>query len=208
VRKGSAKTTAVVVDPEGKVLARTSLAEAVDVVVGEFLSDPGEELAFASSSGYVAFNPQTKTSSTLSSPSGIAVDEVNVNTFASSDDPNLPTPRDSCYDGDPTDGFKTGFIWKPASDTQFGAVVILPGIYRDKVRKVETTTTSGTVIRDLDFKGNANPDPGGAARPHYIDRTMQGAEYRRKYRSIYVRAEFINGACMQYLIENPGSRTD
>lgn len=208
VQKGTSKTTAVVVGPRGSTIFRASIPEEVDVVVGEYLADPGEEFAFASSGGFVAYNPASKVSATLEAPSGIAVDEVNVNTFATSDDSGLPTPRDSCYEGDPTDGAKSGFIWKPASDTQFGSIVILPGIYKDKVRKVETTTTSGALIRALQFKGNANPDPGGAERPHYIDRAMQGREYRSTYGSIYVQAEFINGACMTYLIENPALRTD
>jgi hypothetical protein len=208
VRKTAGRTTAVVLGPAGKQRARLSVPESVDVVVGEFLSDQGEELAFATSAGFVVYNPATRTRTTIAAPSGVAVDEVNITTFATTDNSGLPAPRDTCYVTDPTDGFKTGFIWKPASDTQFGAVVILPGIYKNKVRQVRTTTTAGVTIRTLAFKGNANPDPGGMERPHYIDRSMQGGEYRRTYRSIIVEAELTNGACLSYEIDNPANRVD
>lgn len=206
-RKMGARTAAWVIDRRGKRIWRSSVSESVDTVVGDFLSEPGEEFAFGTSEGYQVVNPFSKVLVLLESPDGIAVDHVNVNAFRE-DDITLPPPQGTCYEEDPTDGAKVGFIWKPVSDTQFGAVVILPGKYLNKVTAVRSTTTAGATIRTLSFKGNANPDPDGKLRPHYIDRTMVGSQYRSQYRSIEIEVDLTNGACLRYPIDNPAQRVD
>ncbi len=207
-RRGSSTTAVTVIGRNGRRIMRTQIPEAADTVIGDFLSDPGEEFAFATESGFQAFNPFSETSATLEAPPGIATDLININAFSTNDDGSLPPPRGTCYDQDATDGAKVGFIWKPTSDTQFGAVVILPGTYLNKVSSVKSMTRSGNEIRTLSFKGNANPDPGGRLRPHYIDRTMVGSNYRSQYRSIDIEVALTNGACLRYPIDNPALRVD
>lgn len=207
-RKGPSSTAVTVIDGNGRRISRTQVAEAVDTVIGDFLSDPGEEFAFATSSGFQVHNPFSGTAVTLEAPSGIAADLVNINAFPPEDDDGLPPARGTCYDQNATDGAKVGFIWKPTSDTQFGAVVILPGTYLNKISSVRSMTRSGNQIRTLSFKGNANPDSGGRLRPHYIDRTMVGSNYRSQYRSIDIEVDLNNGACLRYPIDNPAQRVD
>ncbi len=207
IRKGTGITIVNVIALNGRRIKRIEFPEAVDVVVGNFLAAEGEEVGFVGTTKFEAINPFTSESSEFDPVSGVAAGEININQFTVEDYDGLPDPSDTCYEQDPTDGYKIRFIWKPKSDTQFGSVVILPGTYLNKISALKSTTSAGETIREFAFKGNANPDISGL-RPHYIDRIMEGPAYRRRYGAIKIRVDLINGACLEYPIENPAVRVD
>jgi hypothetical protein len=67
------------------------IAGAGDVLVGDYLSDPGEEVAVHSGDSLSIINPFSRTSTSILSASGIAIDEININLVGRSA-PNQPEP--------------------------------------------------------------------------------------------------------------------
>lgn len=63
-----------------------------EVLVGNFLADAGEEVAVQIDGGFLVFNPTTKAKTLVSGPSGIAVDEVNINTLGEKQNEDTPVP--------------------------------------------------------------------------------------------------------------------
>ncbi len=93
VTKGSSSTALVILDLDGTTSSATIQATG-DVLVGDFLSDDGEEVAVSAEDGFYVYSPSTSQTTQLDALSGIAVDEVNINkTTAASRDP-LFNPTD------------------------------------------------------------------------------------------------------------------
>ncbi|MBX7137827.1 MAG: hypothetical protein K1X83_07565 [Oligoflexia bacterium] len=55
-----------------------------DLIVGDYASDTGQELAIQTSDGFSLYNPFSKLRTAISTADGIAVDEVNLNSFGGS----------------------------------------------------------------------------------------------------------------------------
>lgn len=206
---------------ERKRVIRT--AETGTLVVGDFLTSPGEEVAIQKADGtsFEILSPWTGLSSTVTSAQGIPVDEINFNSFSSTSPrgdkgdngdsgsgggaprcPVVSTPG-QCASAEARDG-NEGFLWKPNSDTMFYAVMLLPNTYTGCTAKVETVTRSGVVINELSKKVGT---PNGG-REAFQDFKFTGKDYRNTYGQIIVRATMKNGSCLDYLIESPASRTD
>jgi hypothetical protein len=130
------------------------------------------------------------------------IQKVMYNIFGEFEDPNDPT----CKIADSTDGFKTGFIWKPNSDTQRFAVVVMPGNI-GKITKVFALKKDYSVIKEILTKGCGNPDKTGV-RCAFQDKTYTGQQYRALFGSIIIKAEISGGRCLYYPIDNPATRTD
>jgi hypothetical protein len=75
-------TTVDIRTMDGAQIAETNLPGDGDVVVGNFNDEPGEEVAIKTKAGYTVFNPVSKQTSEVTTSDGIAVDEININTFA------------------------------------------------------------------------------------------------------------------------------
>ncbi len=65
--------------PKKNKLQTFRIKAAGDVLVGNFTSEPGEEVAVQSDSGFIVYNPVNKATTPVAAPAGIAVDEVNIN---------------------------------------------------------------------------------------------------------------------------------
>lgn len=61
-----------------------------------------------------------------------------------------------------------GFLWKPKSDTQPGAVVLFPGQEKNQFSFVKIVH-KGQVIKDLSFSGWGNPDQDGKRQHWRVD---------------------------------------
>jgi hypothetical protein len=145
-------------------------------------------------------NPWSQATATVPVPSRIPVDEINVNSF--SGDRSVP-PAVSCTSRDPRDGWKSGFVWKPNSDTQRFAVAVLPPDLTGNVRAVQVVTASGEPIQSLVSKGAGNGN-----REAWQDRRFTGQEYQATYGVVLLRVALITGGCILYRIDQPGVRID
>lgn len=174
-----------------------------DLIVGNFTSDPGEEMAVQAGATFRILNPVTAARSELQLENAIPVDEVNVNSFSlDGEDVDLG----NCTSADPTDG-SNGFVWKPNSDTQYYAVVVLPSSLTGSVSSVETYSTAGERIKELTYKGCGNDDAGGP-RCAYQDYSLTGSDYKNQYGSIVLKVNRTNGQCLSYFLSNPAQRID
>jgi hypothetical protein len=89
-RRGSA-TTFSLFKSKKKTLEVFRLKATGEVLVGNYTTDAGDEVAVQTESGFLVYNPLTKVKSLISAPAGIAVDEVNINTLGEPED-NTPAP--------------------------------------------------------------------------------------------------------------------
>lgn len=78
-QKRKASTLFTLYLPKKNTLLSFRLKAAGDILIGNFTSAPGEEIAVQSDSGFVVYNPIAKSTTSVAAPSGIAVDEVNIN---------------------------------------------------------------------------------------------------------------------------------
>ena len=90
-------TSYVFTNLDGSEFYRKTVTGKPIAVVGEFLADAGEELAYATDGEWSVLNPFSGAESALTSLSGIPVDEINVNTLTRSSSNNNgsdpdPTP--------------------------------------------------------------------------------------------------------------------
>jgi len=196
ISAGTSQSTVECIGRRGVRLSRGTVAGAGTVLVGDYHTSPGEELAIQSGGG--SFSLYSCTAGDLGSITfgeGIPVDEVNINTFADS-------APEGCAPAQPNDG-GGGFVWKPNSDTQYFAVAVLPPSYSGKLSRVETITTAGEVIKGLTTKGVGN---GG--RTAWQDYSLTGRDYKRQYGSIGVRATLDDGSCVIWEISDPSRRVD
>jgi len=209
VKKGSSRTNLRIYSVRGKLISQSNVAATGDIILGNFLSSAYEQIAVQSSNGFIVFDPITKVKTSIQTISGVAIDQININSFSSSVSPTpVPTKAGApvapgvCIDGDPTDG-AGGFVWKPNSDTQHFAVAVLPERFTGFISGVQTTKTNGEVIKSLRSKGAGNGN-----RTSWIDDSLTGADYKKTYGSIIVKVNFDNTGCIKYLISNPATRVD
>jgi hypothetical protein len=77
------------------------------IVIGDFIEGGGEEVGIHTETTLTVYSPLTSAVVSFTVPSGIAVDEININSFASSsptppDTPRPPTAQPTPISGDPT----------------------------------------------------------------------------------------------------------
>ncbi|RIL11988.1 MAG: hypothetical protein DCC75_01280 [Proteobacteria bacterium] len=197
-------------NPNGQIAAKKTVRGTGIVVIGNF--DPnqaGQEAAVQNTNSFRIVNPFGGPPTKLDLDLDIPVDDINVNKFGVSDDDD-DTADDpqlgSCSRLNPEDG-NGGYIWKPNSDTTFYAVTVMPGALRGKIRKVETISSAGILIKKLAFTGCGNPDADGP-RCNYKDFSLTGRNYKNQYGSIFVKVTFNTGACGTYFIDDPSKRVD
>lgn len=142
-------------------------------VVGDFLPQPGEEIALrgTDAGAFKILNPFSRTRAEVSGPSGILVDEVNINTFGDSNKeaapggpPAAPVKWPECPRFDDIRG---GFIVLPGSN--FPSVkVILPTSFTslNPSRNVSVALVGPSKSMEVPFDAMANPDP-VILRAHY-----------------------------------------
>lgn len=199
-------TRILIKNARGRTVGRAILPGVGTAVAGDFAPDlPGEEVGIQTSQGFAIYNPAVRQSRSVLTSSGIPVDEININSFAQA--PGRPDPQPTlapgvCSQGDPTDG-NEGFVWKPNSDTQFFAVVVLPSALTGRAVRVDTRSPDGSVINNLVGKGVGNGN-----RTAWQDFSLTGAQYRNTFGSIAVHVELSSGACIEYQIANPAVRVD
>lgn len=69
-------------DLSGKLIVKTTFEGEGIIVVGDFSADAGEEIAIKTSSGFTIYNPFNTVTQNVASESGIAIDEININTLS------------------------------------------------------------------------------------------------------------------------------
>ncbi len=206
-------TKAVFVNKSGQKVASHTFASNGTVVKGNF--DPnqaGEELAVQNDDEILTFNPFSQISNSFSTPTGILVDRVNINSFSSdSNSGGGGGGGSSCSGGTPgicgcsfldeTDGYKVGFIYKRRSDTYGGIVAVLANPCGKEADGVTTLDTDCNEIHDLYDNGYGNPDSTGE-RHHFKETngTYDGYWYKNNYGSIILR---LDGTGKCYMIGNP-----
>lgn len=174
---------------DGRPLRRRSVQANGTVIVGDFLSSDGEEIAIQSNSGFEVINPRSGSSRSLSLPSGIPVDMININSFVHGG---------SCSNENrsPNDG-NEGFLWKPVSDTTGKLVVLLPSSLTGKVSSVKLLKDSLDETGRLSSIANGN-------REHYRF-NKSGSEYPN---NLKVVISLKTGCTINYTIPNTGIRWD
>jgi hypothetical protein len=194
------RTSVVVTTLSGQRVAQFKSSEVKSVAVGEVDSVPGEELILLVGSVARAINVDSRQTTRVRIGAVTElVDEYQVAAFSASSGGGLVT---SCDTTSPFDG-NEGFVWKPNSDTQFFAVVVLPPRLTGLVSSVVVKRLNGELIKELRYKGVGN---GG--RTAWQDFSLTGAAYRSTYGSIQVEARLKSGGCLSYLIQDPSVRVD
>ncbi len=182
-----------VIDFSGEVLSSGSFTSSSIILVGEYLTEAGEELAIIPPNGgdVTLVNPVTSVSTSVANPGGVPFDQVNVNSFGTISD---VSPR-SCPELRGLDG-GGGFLWKD-SDFHPGIVILTPANYNfNEVQVIK----GRKVISTLTYTGRANEN-----RQHWRD-------YSRPTRAFpdgsIVLAKRRRGANVCWLIESAAGRND
>ncbi len=199
--KAGTATQIIVTTLDGRRVRRLVVKDLESFAVGEFDSIPGEDLAFLKRGRVRVVNVDTRTVSKFSvGASSELVDEYQISGFqASTNDGSAVT---SCENASPFDGSE-GFVWKPNSDTQFFAVVVLAPRYTGVATRVTVKRLNGEEIKELRYKGVGN---GG--RTAWQDYQLTGAAYRSTYGSIQLEVQLRGGSCLSYVIRDPSVRVD
>lgn len=200
VRQALSATKLIVVRPNGRILRRITVPLTGTLVIGDFEEGGDEEVLISDSEGAGFVANTAGQVSAKTTPTGIPVDEVNLNSFSGGTNPGI------CEVGDPTDGGGK-FVWKPNSDTQRFAVVVLPGRFTGTIDEVQLETAAGDLIESLRYKGLGNPDSEGQ-RSNWISRTYTGQSLKAQFGAVVVRVIFSDGDCLFYQIDNPATRYD
>lgn len=207
IEQGADKTTVNFRNQKGKKIASLSIPtpdkDDGEVVIGDFTSEPGEEVAIQSGSEFIIFNPLTNGYSGIEVPKGIAVDSININSFQNAPLGDDPIQADSCGKLSLPDGGE-GNLWKPNSDTQYYAVFVAHSQYTGKISKVSTYDAStGTKIKDLTYKGSGNGN-----RQNYQDYSLTGSNYKSQYGAIRIAMQLKSGGCLSAVVTDPSKRVD
>lgn len=195
------RTTILVTTLSGQRVAQFRARDLKSFAVGEVDSVPGEELILLTGAVARVINVDSKqlTRVRIGAVTEL-VDEYQVAAFSSSSGGGGVVT--TCDPTSPFDG-NEGFVWKPNSDTQFFAVVVLPPRLTGLVSSVVVKRLNGDLIKELRYKGVGN---GG--RTAWQDFSLTGAAYRSTYGSIQVEARLKSGGCLSYLIQDPSVRVD
>lgn len=150
IESGSTESTITAINLKGKIIRQTTVPATGTSIVGEFIpTKSGEEIAIQTSTGFIVVNPVNGTTETISLPSGIPVDEININTFESS--------PDACSDEtrNPNDG-NEGFLWKPVSDSTGKLAIHTPRNLTGKISHVDVLSPQGVALERGVYGGNGN----------------------------------------------------
>ncbi len=200
VRQAVSATGIILVRPTGRILKRITIPLTGTLIVGDFQPGGDEEILVTDSVGTGIYVDTSGNQTSITTPTGVPVDEINLNSFSGGSNPGV------CEVGDPTDG-SGKFVWKPNSDTQNYAVAVLPGRFTGNIDEVQLETLAGDKIESLRYKGLGNPDSEGL-RSNWISRIYTGQSLRTQYGTVVLRVIFSDGDCLFYQIDNPAIRYD
>ena len=204
IERKSTSTVAHVRNLRAEVVADVALPGKGDVVIGDYLPAPGEEIAISlSQGGFYIVNPLYSTTSQVNLPAGIAVDEININSFSSGSDSGSGGSGGgggSCTsaDKDPSDG-TDGFLWKPVSDSTRNLAVHVPAELTGKVDSVQVADPSGTVLETGVYGGVGN---GNRVLARF---SKPGSSYPN---NCIVIVNITGGCIWRYVIPNTSARWD
>ena len=171
VTKKPKKLYVTVRTKKGSIVDRRSFKTGSVVTTGNYLEDPGHEIAVRVKKGMKVFNPVTKRAVLFTVPAGIPADHVNRSKLGVSSGGNSGSGGSggsgggsggSGGGGDPgkacgnIQGFSTGVLWKPDSDVNDARggkpVVLFQGGKKPGGNSVNIYATDGTKICNFTFK--------------------------------------------------------
>lgn len=193
ITKSQGSSEVRTVSEKGILISNVTVPSDGESIVGDFLSAPGEELAFQTSSGFYILNPFSQTTEEIQASSGIPVDEINIHSFAPDDSSNTCTnesrnPKDGGY----------GFLWKPKSDSDGKLAVHIPSMYTGKVDYISVVTPSG----DEERGRNGGVGNGDRVLARF---TKPGGSYPSNTKVVI---HLSSGCTVTYVIPNTSIRVD
>ncbi|MBN8548077.1 MAG: hypothetical protein J0M12_02050 [Deltaproteobacteria bacterium] len=196
--RSAGSTLVTFVDMRGRVKRQVTLPGEGELIVGNFLTAPGEELAIQQSdNSFLFYNPITEAQSSVALPTGIPIDDININSFDSN--PVEPSCEDETLS--PNDGTDR-FLWKPKGENSGLLRVLFPQIWTGKITQVVLIHPSTQAIIEsaaLSYDAS-NPN----ARTFAMFR-KPGGKYPE---NVTVRARLVAGCYKSYVIPHPSERTD
>jgi hypothetical protein len=195
IRKQSSTTIFEFVSLQGVSLGSVELSGTGEVLVGNFLPAAGQEIALQNDDGFIVYSPHTAEQVAVSVPDGIAVDDVNINTFDSSN--NTETCDDETLS--PFDG-SDKFLWKPEGEHSKKLVVLFPNQWTGKIDEVVLRRPDDSFIESASLAYIIAPGSRTFAR---FDKA--GKKYPA---GVKVVAHLTMGCYKTYIIENPAVRND
>ena len=203
IERKSTSTVAHVRNLSAQVVADVELPGKGDVVVGDYLTAAGEEIAISlSQGGFYIVNPIYGVTSQVNLPSGIAVDEININSFGSASDPPAGggSGGGACNsaDKDPSDG-TDGFLWKPVSDSTRNLAIHVPAELTGNVDSVQVADPSGNLLETGVYGGVGN---GNRVLARF---SKPGSSYPN---NCIVLVNITGGCIWRYTIPNTAARWD
>ena len=205
IERKSTSTVAHVRNLSSQVVADIDLPGKGDVVIGDYLSAAGEEIAISlSQGGFYIVNPIYGVTSQVNLPSGIAVDEININSFSGGSNGDSSggggSGGGSCSsaDKDPSDG-TDGFLWKPVSDSTRNLAIHVPAELTGNVDNVQVADPNGSVLETGVYGGVGN---GNRVLARF---SKPGSSYPN---NCIVIVNITGGCVWRYVIPNTSARWD
>ncbi len=81
VRQSGVSSRVYVFTNKGKKIRTAKIPSTGTIIVGNYSAEPGEEIAFQSGAGFLVYNPFSNVLVSMTTPAGIPIDEININTF-------------------------------------------------------------------------------------------------------------------------------
>lgn len=195
IRRQTSTTIFQFVSLKGIDLGTVELSGTGEILVGDFNAAAGQELALQNDDGFIVYNPHSAEQFAVSVPDGIAVDDININTFAAN------TNTETCDDEtlSPFDG-SDRFLWKPEGEHSKKLVVLFPTEWTSKIDEVVLRRPDGSFIESASLAYIIAPGSRTFAR---FDKA--GSKYPAGVRVV---AHLTMGCYKTYIIDNPAQRND
>lgn len=195
VTKDSGTTNVKVVSlDDGSLVAEKTFDGIGEIIVGDYRLEPGEEIAFQTSKGFIVYSPLYGVQGSIDIPAGIPIDEVNIVSFRSDGGGG------SCQNEtrNPRDGHD-GFLWKPISDSTGLLAIHVPAEFTGNVKEIVVKDPTGVPIETGRYGGVGN---GG----RYLARFSKPGRAYPKNAIVSVVLEA--GCTVNYRIDSPSQRID
>jgi hypothetical protein len=212
-RGGSIKVR--IVSTQGKIIRKQVPFVGTGILlVGNYTNRSGdiEQLALHQGSSLQVYDIASRSITSIPSPAGIAVDEININSFDNDLQSCLCTTegirnfggqcpkvdRNGCINRAIEDGTDTGFLHKGVSDTTGSVVNLFPA--NERPEDCQYLRADGSLFQEAVFAGIGNPN-----RPHW--RPAQGGSCRTFPRPLVVSCK-VNGQRNCWTVPDPCARID
>lgn len=198
ISQNESDTDVVFKDMNGATIASHTFNGTEELVIGNFSNDhSGDEMAIQTETGFDLYNPVSNVAFSITTPSGIPVDQINIHSFSTTGSGGgkneVLNPRDGGY----------GFLWKPISDSTGKLAVHLPSRYTGNIASCQLVGAGDTLIENGVYGGDGNGDASGLRALFRFSKP--GSAYPA---GLVVLLRLDDGGTVRWTIDRPSQRID